>query len=70
MFSRMATGSICPTCKGRAAPFPENAAHPFCSRRCKLADLSNWFSERYAVPAEPANPEDLPPPPQPPKVLN
>jgi uncharacterized protein len=56
----MASGSICPTCKGRAAPYSENPAHPFCSRRCKLADLSNWFGERYTVPAEPANPDDIP----------
>lgn len=54
MFSRMSSSSTCPTCKGRSAPYPENSAHPFCSRRCKLADLSNWFSERYTVPAEPA----------------
>lgn len=52
MFSRMPPASICPTCKRRAAPFPGNPAHPFCGRSCKLADLSNWFSERYTVPAE------------------
>lgn len=56
MFSAMSSASnCCPTCKGPAAPFPDNPAHPFCSRRCKLADLSNWFSERYAVPAEPGS---------------
>ena len=64
MFSRMAPGpsskTTCPTCKKGAAPYPENQAHPFCSARCKLADLSNWFNERYTVPAEPANPDDLP----------
>ena len=54
MFSRMDADSTCPTCKGVSLPYPENRAHPFCSRRCKLADLSNWFNERYAVPAEPA----------------
>jgi uncharacterized protein len=52
MFSRMADVSICPTCKGRASAYPENPVHPFCSRRCKLADLSNWFNEQYGVPAE------------------
>ncbi len=50
----MKPASICPTCQGRSAPYPENPAHPFCSKRCKLADLSNWLHERYAVPAEPA----------------
>lgn len=53
MFSSMERAPICPTCKRsiiKAAA--ENPAHPFCSRRCKLADLSNWFNERYTVPAE------------------
>jgi endogenous inhibitor of DNA gyrase (YacG/DUF329 family) len=58
MFSRMTSVSTCPTCKGRAAPHSENPAHPFCSRNCKLADLSNWFNERYAVPAEPVGDMD------------
>jgi uncharacterized protein len=65
----MASGPNCPTCKRRSAPHPENPAHPFCSRRCKLADLSNWFSERYAVPTEPANPDDIPEPTDP-KLLH
>lgn len=52
--SAMSEATICPTCKGRSAAYPENRAHPFCSKRCKLADLSNWFQERYAVAAEPA----------------
>jgi endogenous inhibitor of DNA gyrase (YacG/DUF329 family) len=25
---------------------------PFCSPRCKLADLDNWLSERYRIPTE------------------
>jgi uncharacterized protein len=45
--------STCPTCKGTSAPYPGNPAHPFCCQRCKLADLSNWFNERYAVASEP-----------------
>jgi endogenous inhibitor of DNA gyrase (YacG/DUF329 family) len=32
---------------------------PFCSERCKLADLGRWLSEDYRVPDEPA----APPPP-------
>ena len=54
MFSRMDPAATCPTCKRRSLPHPENPAHPFCSNRCKLADLSNWFNECYSVPAEPA----------------
>jgi endogenous inhibitor of DNA gyrase (YacG/DUF329 family) len=41
----------CPTCKHPAAPWPENAAFPFCSPRCKLVDLGNWLDERYRIPA-------------------
>lgn len=26
---------------------------PFCSERCRLNDLSKWFSENYRVAAEP-----------------
>jgi endogenous inhibitor of DNA gyrase (YacG/DUF329 family) len=59
MFSRMGKGTICPTCKGPVAAATQNAAHPFCSGRCKLADLSNWFNERYTVPAEPVNPDEI-----------
>jgi endogenous inhibitor of DNA gyrase (YacG/DUF329 family) len=29
---------------------------PFCSERCKLADLGRWLSEDYRVAAEPAAP--------------
>jgi uncharacterized protein len=31
---------------------------PFCSERCKMADLGRWLSEDYRVPEEPA---DTPP---------
>jgi endogenous inhibitor of DNA gyrase (YacG/DUF329 family) len=39
----------CPTCK---RPLPESAPQtllPFCSQRCKLADLGSWLSDRYVV---------------------
>jgi endogenous inhibitor of DNA gyrase (YacG/DUF329 family) len=41
---------VCPTCK----KVLENAAddyppRPFCSVRCKLADLHAWFNEDYKV---------------------
>jgi uncharacterized protein len=55
MFSRMSRPS-CPTCKGPLRPHAENPAHPFCSPRCKLADLSNWLNERYSLPAEESQP--------------
>jgi hypothetical protein len=38
----------CPTCKKKGAwwsgPFG-----PFCSRRCKLADLGKWLNEEYGI---------------------
>jgi endogenous inhibitor of DNA gyrase (YacG/DUF329 family) len=45
----------CPICRRpRSAEFA-----PFCSPRCRDRDLARWFNEGYAVPGEPANPEDL-----------
>ena len=38
----------CPICKTPT----ESATHPefpFCSERCRLRDLGNWASEKYAV---------------------
>ena len=44
----------CPNCAKPADLTPENPHRPFCSDRCRLIDLSRWFDESYAVPAEPA----------------
>jgi endogenous inhibitor of DNA gyrase (YacG/DUF329 family) len=30
---------------------------PFCSERCKLADLGRWLSEDYRVPDEAPRPD-------------
>lgn len=49
----------CPSCKGLAAPGPGNPWHPFCSERCKMSDLGQWFAERYSIPED----EDTDPPP-------
>ncbi|MDX1963118.1 MAG: DNA gyrase inhibitor YacG [Pirellulales bacterium] len=46
---------ICPTCEHEFAPPTEVAAQavlPFCSLRCKQADLGRWLGERHAVPAK------------------
>lgn len=29
-----------------------NPWRPFCSERCKMADLGDWFSGRYTLPSE------------------
>jgi len=48
----------CPTCNGPRAPIDQNASFPFCSPRCKLADLGRWLDGSYAIPGEPAPEED------------
>lgn len=46
----------CPRCGGRSVYAPSNAWRPFCSERCRQADLGAWASEDYRVPA-PSDPE-------------
>jgi hypothetical protein len=39
----------CPTC-GRAVPWvPASAYRPFCSERCRLIDLGDWFDEKHRI---------------------
>jgi endogenous inhibitor of DNA gyrase (YacG/DUF329 family) len=68
----------CPSC-GKEFAFQsvaEHQAYPFCSERCRLADLGAWFDGRYVVSrpaaeesadapeedAPPAGPASEPPP--------
>ena len=37
----------CPTCRTPVAKTAED--FPFCSERCRMADLGGWFDERYRV---------------------
>jgi hypothetical protein len=39
----------CPICKSPAPKRAENPNHPFCSERCRLADLGKWLSEDYRI---------------------
>lgn len=48
----------CPGCDGPVAAGATNPWRPFCSERCKLADLGQWFAGRYAIPAEDEPPAD------------
>jgi tRNA threonylcarbamoyladenosine biosynthesis protein TsaE len=48
--------SICPICKTALAA---DAPRPFCSSRCRLADLERWFSGRYVV-SRPLEPDEEP----------
>jgi endogenous inhibitor of DNA gyrase (YacG/DUF329 family) len=48
----------CPICREKARPREHNVAFPFCSPRCKLADLQKWLGGGYAVPGEPVLADD------------
>jgi len=41
----------CPQCKKETA-WEDNPFRPFCSERCRTADLARWASGEYAIPAE------------------
>lgn len=46
----------CPICDKVPQPHPDNPSFPFCSRRCKMVDLGNWFAEGYSL-SRPIDPE-------------
>jgi endogenous inhibitor of DNA gyrase (YacG/DUF329 family) len=50
----------CPGCGKPADTGPDNPWRPFCSERCKLADLGQWFSGRYSLTAD----DETDPPPE------
>ncbi|MGP0628772.1 DNA gyrase inhibitor YacG [Nitrospina sp. 32_T5] len=49
----------CPTCRKRTEK-EGNAFFPFCSERCRLADLGKWLDGAYAIPdtQTPPSPEE------------
>jgi endogenous inhibitor of DNA gyrase (YacG/DUF329 family) len=48
----MATRVKCPMCSVAVEWSPANPYRPFCSQRCKLADLGAWASGQYSVPSD------------------
>lgn len=54
---------VCPQCGKSMDSAADPRYRPFCSERCKLADLGQWFSGRYSIPADP-EPEAPPPEPK------
>jgi endogenous inhibitor of DNA gyrase (YacG/DUF329 family) len=46
--------SRCPTCRKpvEAESLSARPQFPFCSDRCRYADLDRWFTEEYVVPGE------------------
>ena len=47
----------CPVCGGDSVYATSNPFRPFCSERCRGADLGAWASEGYRVPAQPPLPD-------------
>ncbi|MEN8150161.1 MAG: DNA gyrase inhibitor YacG [Planctomycetota bacterium] len=44
----------CPNCKKKveAESLGAHPHFPFCSERCRYADLDRWFEEDYTVPGD------------------
>ena len=47
---------VCPICRTKFVVSDGESFAPFCSRRCKDADLNRWLSEGYSVPVETERP--------------
>ena len=39
----------CPTCEQPVEWTPESKWRPFCSERCKMLDLGDWFEESNKI---------------------
>lgn len=48
-----ASKARCPQCDTPLADDGDARWRPFCSERCKLMDLGQWFAGKYSIPAEP-----------------
>jgi uncharacterized protein len=49
---------VCKSCQRVLEDAPSDyPPRPFCSMRCKLADLSNWLNEKYSI-STPVNQDD------------
>ena len=55
----------CPGCQRQIGYSLQNPWRPFCSERCRNADLGAWASERYRVAAPPVPEDDDDPHPEP-----
>ncbi|MFO0013855.1 MAG: DNA gyrase inhibitor YacG [Planctomycetota bacterium] len=55
----------CPTCRRFFEPDLAATSMPFCSVRCKMADLNRWLDEEIGLPvhASTDDEEDAPDPP-------
>jgi len=53
----------CPTCGKPVTWRPESKWRPFCSERCRLIDLGEWFDEGHRI-SEPLGEGCRPPKPE------
>lgn len=44
----------CPHCGKPVEWSPASKWRPFCSERCRMIDLGQWFGEEHAIPGEDA----------------
>ncbi|NOG53418.1 MAG: DNA gyrase inhibitor YacG [Planctomycetes bacterium] len=52
-----ATDTHCPTCKRKIEPTAPT--YPFCSDRCRWADLGKWIDGDYRISREVTNDDEL-----------
>ena len=50
-----ATRVRCPTCRKSIEWTSSNAFRPFCSKRCRLIDLGEWFNESHRIAGDAAS---------------
>ena len=52
----------CPSCGASVEWTAAARFRPFCSERCKMADLGAWATEKFRVPVDPDkhDPDDVP----------
>ena len=48
----------CPSCRRQITYSVANPWRPFCSERCRLADLGDWAAERFRLPVKPTEGDD------------
>jgi endogenous inhibitor of DNA gyrase (YacG/DUF329 family) len=56
----MSMNVACPTCKKQLEWIPENIYRPFCSKKCQLIDLGEWFDETRRLEGEVVTSENQP----------
>jgi uncharacterized protein len=48
---------MCPTCS-KETPYEGNPHRPFCSERCRMADLGRWATGSYRIPVADADEDE------------